>query len=97
MTWRIWFSHFGVEARDPLPGPTFPNFNESMHAAEAGQGLALGWRHLCDGTLASGRLVRPVEEVLRTEWAYYLMMPPASQVSEEARVFAEWIEAEVAG
>ena len=95
MNWRIWLSHFGVEVRDTLQGPHFLNFNESMHAAEAGQGLALGWRHLCDAPLEAGRLVRPVEEVLRTEWAYYLMLPPASQITEQAHAFAQWIEAEV--
>lgn len=97
MSWKIWLSQFGVELRGPLPGPHFLNFNEAMHAAEAGRGLALGWRHLCDGTLEAGRLVRPVEEVLRTEWAYYLMLPAAHQVTEPARIFAEWIESEVAG
>lgn len=94
MTWKIWLANFGVEARESLPGPHFPNFNEAMHAAEAGHGLALGWRHLCDRALASGRLVCPVKEVLRTEWAYYLMLPPPSQMGEPVRAFAEWIEAE---
>ena len=96
MTWHIWLSHFGVEIRHPLPGPHFSNFNEAMHAAEAGLGLSLGWRHLCDAALEAGRLIRPVEQVLRTEWAYYLMLPPAHQLTDQARTFAEWIEAEVA-
>ncbi len=96
MSWRIWLAQFGVEVRDPIPGPHFPNFNESMHAAEAGQGLALGWRHLCDSTLDAGRLVRPVEEVLHTEWAYYLMLPPDTQMTEQVRAFADWVEAEIA-
>ena len=95
MNWRLWFSNFGVEVRDPMPGPHFPNFNETMHAAEAGQGLALGWRHLCDAALEAGRLVRPVEEVLRTDWAYYLLLPPAHQFTDEVRAFTEWIEREV--
>ena len=40
--------------------------------------------------------MRPVNEVLHTEWAYYLMLPPASQITEPAKAFAEWIETEVA-
>ena len=95
MNWSIWLRAFGIETRTNLPGPVFYNFNEAMHAAETGQGVSLGWRHLCDDALETGRLVRPVEEVLQTEWAYYLMLPPAHQLSDQARAFADWIGEEV--
>lgn len=96
MNWRVWFSHFGVEVRETLPGPHFSNLNEALYAAEAGRGLALSWRHTCDAALDVGRLVRPVNEVLYTEWAYYLVLPPQHPLSDRVRAFAEWIAGEVA-
>ncbi len=94
MSWSVWLAGFGIKTHDALPGPHFPNFNEVMFAAESGQGLSLGWRHLCDDALRAGRLVRPVEEVLHTRWGYYLMLPAEAQRSEQAQAFADWIELE---
>ena len=95
MNWTLWLRAFGVEVGGSLPGPHFVNFNEAMYAAETGQGVSLGWRHLCDDALAAGRLVCPLDEVLQTDWAYYLMLPPAHQLSDQARAFADWIGEEV--
>ena len=94
MNWPVWLAHFGVTVTGTLAGPHFPNFNEVMFAAESGEGLSLGWRHLCDDALRAGRLVRPIEAVLHTQWGYYLMLPAADQRSEQAQAFADWIEAE---
>jgi LysR family glycine cleavage system transcriptional activator len=94
MSWPVWFEHFAIEAPPNLAGPQFPNFNEVMFAAESGQGLSLGWRHLCDDALAAGRLVRPLTQALHTQWGYYLMLPARHQRSDQAQAFAEWIELE---
>ncbi len=96
MNWPVWLAHFGIDLPETLQGPKFPNFNEVMFAAENGQGVSLGWRHLCDDALATGRLVRPVEETLNTQWAYYLLLPERHQAFDQAQAFADWVEEEAA-
>ena len=44
-------------------------------AACAGLGVALGWDGLIDDYLADGRLIRPIEASLATDFGYYLIYP----------------------
>ena len=55
-TWHDWFESVGR----PPPQLRYVDVSDYVYlleAAAAGQGLALGWRHLVDGHLAEGRLV----------------------------------------
>ena len=91
MTWEVWLSHFDVTPERDLPGPRFPNFNEFMRALETGAGIGLGWRHLCDDAVASGRLIPALPDSLTTNFAYYLHLPPKNARSKAAQMFADWI------
>ena len=44
-----------------------------IDAACAGQGVALGWRYLVDDLIAQGRLMRPIEQSLKTDFGYYFI------------------------
>jgi DNA-binding transcriptional LysR family regulator len=73
----------GGLARMTLPGaPRLPaariRFNSYpllVQAAVAGEGIGLGWRYFVDEFLHDGRLVRPVEEVMVTDFAFHLVEP----------------------
>ena len=56
MTWDDWFESAGC----PPPRPCYVDISDYVYlleAAAAGEGLALGWRHLVDGYLDEGRLI----------------------------------------
>lgn len=77
LSWRDWF-----EGCD-LPPPTeqarrlkINNYPLVIQSALNGQGLALAWANLVDDYLASGLLVRPVDNALITESQFYMLQPP---------------------
>lgn len=56
VTWHDWFESVGC----PIPRLRYTDIEDYVHmlkACVAGEGLALGWRHLVDGYLDAGTLV----------------------------------------
>lgn len=76
MNWHAWLEQIGVKT-DRLERPLlFNSYPLSIHAALDGVGVALGWGHLVDQMLASGKLVRPLGAThVRTRFGYYLLTP----------------------
>lgn len=63
------------------------------HAAEEGQGVALGWNILIQDQLKSGRLIAPFEARIDLDqpWGYYLIQSPLTELSPEAIRVRNWI------
>jgi DNA-binding transcriptional LysR family regulator len=62
-----------------------------VQAARDGLGVALGWKHLVDEPLAAGALARPLEQSVRTEFGYFLLMRQDREASPQAEVFRDWL------
>lgn len=91
MNWRVWLSGAGVHGiagREPLRINSYPLI---IQAAKAGQGIALGWRHLTDPDLANGTLVRPVQKSIVTEFGYHLIWSSAHPMDPLAQAFRDWL------
>src|SRR5210317_402365 len=73
MNWRLWLG--GNDIDEPLGNRNLQinSYPLVIDAACAGQGVALGWRYLVDELIAEGRLLRPLQQSLRTEFGYYLI------------------------
>jgi DNA-binding transcriptional LysR family regulator len=73
MNWRLWLG--GNDIDEPLGNRNLQlnSYPLVIDAACAGQGVALGWRYLVDDLIAAGRLLRPLQQALRTEFGYYLI------------------------
>jgi len=73
MNWRLWLG--GNDIDQPLANRNlqFNSYPLVIDAACAGQGVALGWRYLVDDLIAQGRLLRPVEQSLKTDFGYYFI------------------------
>ena len=73
-TWRAWVAAFGVEADGRVEhGPALNEMSLAIDAAVAGHGIALA------RDLAEGRLVRPIPEATRAEFAYRSSVPKPLQ------------------
>jgi LysR family glycine cleavage system transcriptional activator len=94
--WRTWLLAAGVDGVDPNRGPVFTDSGMLVQAAIAGQGVALARGVLAADALAEGRLVRPFELTLPTEFAYYLVCPEAKAGRPKIVAFREWLLREVA-
>ncbi|MFC6673002.1 transcriptional regulator GcvA [Marinobacterium aestuariivivens] len=94
MDWRNWLASQGIRLTGQRQDLQINNYPLLIQAAIAGQGVALGWRHLLDDLLASGLLVRPIAASLRTRRGYYLITPDTDRLSPNAQRFCDWVKIE---
>lgn len=82
----------------PAPGQLrFDNYTLLIQAAIAGQGVAIGWRHLVDALLDQGLLCRPVIETARSPMGYHVVLPQRKRRSAMIERFVEWLREEQVG
>ena len=86
LTWSEWFAEMNVAYRDEGKGLRFNDYTPTMHAALAGEGIALGWRHVVDGLMERGLLVRVGDRASRKEgqgchlvWSSAVPLSPPTQ------------------
>jgi DNA-binding transcriptional LysR family regulator len=97
LSWERWFRRMGVVPAGNLPGPRFNNYTIVVQAAQAGQGVALGWRRLLEKQLETGSLVRPIAASLPAEHSYYVATPHGAERTPEASAFHDWLLIEAGG
>lgn len=73
----------------------FDNYTLLIQAAIAGQGVAIGWRHLVDDLLAQGLLCRVCAESVRTEYGYYVLLPERKRRQRLVESFVIWLQSEL--
>ncbi len=91
VNWNEWLSHHDVEIPADNRRTEFNSLPWTIQAACSGQGIALGWKYLCDDLLASETLIRPIPEVLRTDRNYYMLYPVETKVSDDLDKIYQWI------
>lgn len=89
--WSDWLELAGIDDIDPLRGTVMDDTNVLIQAAIDGQGVALGSTHFVSDDLESGRLVRPFESILHSEFAYYVVCPTEYLDRSGVRAFREWL------
>ncbi|WP_299851151.1 LysR substrate-binding domain-containing protein [uncultured Roseovarius sp.] len=90
--WSIWFEAQEVDATNARYGPHYGNDLLTVKAVTEGQGLALlNDLYVKDG-LASGELVRALETVWPTKFAYYAVALPEAFEKPSVRSFVTWLK-----
>jgi len=88
--WDAWFRVLGESGRESR----WPLLNDSLSilmAAEQSQGIALTRWSLVVRDIEAGRLVRPIDTVVKTDWSYYFVSPPNFFDLPKVRVFRQWL------
>ena len=93
--WQEWLAVVGASGVNPLKGPRFEHFTMVIQAAVAGLGIAIMPRFLIEDELASGELVTPFPQTVRSANAYYLVYPEQKRDLPALKAFREWLLAEV--
>nr|WP_297350401.1 LysR substrate-binding domain-containing protein [uncultured Caldimonas sp.] len=93
--WDDWIAARGWGKVRPRGVLRFNQYDQIIHAAIAGQGIALGRLELLDPMIADGRLVvlAPSERSGERGHAYWLLTPPQPW-SAGVSALVQWIEAE---
>lgn len=94
--WMKWLTE--VSGKQVTVNRTFRSnsYNATIRAAEAGMGIALGWRRLVEAELMAGSLVVAYPEMLRSSAGCYLVCPPETAKGKDVQVLRAWIEQELA-
>ncbi len=77
-------------------GPCYPTFADMLEACRRDAGFALVRTSLVGVDIASGRLIRCLDESLPSDLHYHLIYPPAVLERPEVGAFRDWIIAEAA-
>jgi LysR family glycine cleavage system transcriptional activator len=99
INWRVWLTEQTVDLPQSGTGDrpgglrrlVINSYPLIVQAARDGLGVALGWKHLVDEPLAAGALVRPLEQMIRTEFGYYLLVRQDRKASPQAEAFRDWL------
>jgi LysR family glycine cleavage system transcriptional activator len=88
--WDPWFRVMGKSKRDNR----WSILNDSISvlmAAEQGEGIALSRWSLVARDIEAGRLVRPIDAVVKADWSTYFVAPPHYFDLPKVAAFREWL------
>lgn len=96
--WNLWFDGLGLPA-PPIKGQIFDDSLMLVEAAAAGLGVALARSGLVEGDLASGRLVRPLEQDVVSELGFFVVWRADNRKTARIAALRDWLigEAETSG
>ncbi|MBX5176329.1 LysR family transcriptional regulator [Rhizobium lentis] len=95
-SWSQWFSLTGANV-EFKPSLRFNHYTETIAAARAGQGIALGWRMLIGTFLEDGTLVQADGGELVAEDRYNVIVPSKAKRSNARNLAAAWLTASLHG
>ncbi|MBT3436360.1 MAG: transcriptional regulator GcvA [Oceanospirillaceae bacterium] len=93
--WNEWLRQADVKGINNKRGTTIDDTNVLIQAAIDSQGVALGSTPFVEDHLAAGRLVRLFDQVLITDYAYYVVCPKTHLQRPDVRALKEWLLAQV--
>jgi LysR family glycine cleavage system transcriptional activator len=88
--WDPWFRVMGKSKRDNR----WSKLNDSISvlmAAEQGEGISLSRWSLVARDIEAGRLVRPIDAVVKSEWSTFFVAPPHYFNLPKVVAFREWL------
>lgn len=94
--WRSWLIAAGMDHINTNAGPHFSHSHMVLKAAMEGQGIALGRSVLVADEIDAGKLVRPFDIAIPSEYAYYLVYPEIAVEQQKIATFQQWLLAEAA-
>jgi DNA-binding transcriptional LysR family regulator len=94
--WEPWLQAVGLPDLRPASTLTFTVYNETISAALAGQGVAIGRRPLVDALLKSRKLVAPFKDIAISTRRYAVLIEPSARARPAVRALEQWLLDEAA-
>jgi DNA-binding transcriptional LysR family regulator len=89
--WNDWFDVFDVDFIDRGEGLRLNDYALVIQAAMAGEGIAMGWRHVTDGLIQKRLLVPVLPQSWNTGEEFHLIWSDRTELSESAQQVRDWI------
>ena len=93
--WQLWLDAAGVVDVVPQHSLSFNYSNLMLQAAIDGLGVGLSQMALAGDDLAAGRLVKPFDITMPTDYAYYVVSPALTAERPKIVAFRNWLLDEV--
>lgn len=90
-SWETWLQRSDGDATAMDGGLRFSDYGLAVQAAIAGQGVVLASWPILKDVLSAGQLVRPFNEVVRTDTGYDIVTTELNSNRQEVEVFTSWI------
>ncbi len=94
--WAEWLEAHGGDPALARGGQHFSQTDHAIQAAIDGAGVLLGRLSLAAGDLEAGRLVQPLDGVLPSPFAYWLVTAAGRLCENPIRALASWLREEAA-
>ena len=92
MNWTTWLKSHHLNSPQSSMRTIVNTYPLAVQAAVDGLGVALGWQHLVDRYLESGKLLCPLgDKHVKTSDGYYLLVPKNAKSSKERDVVRNWL------
>jgi DNA-binding transcriptional LysR family regulator len=96
LDWTGWLARFGVSLPRGTPSFGFNDYSIVLQAAQEGQGVALGWRHIVAPLIERGLLVRPIDLSVTTDQPIHIVASRSGRLRPQAILLREWLIREAA-
>lgn len=90
-SWRVWLETMGLHGLHSAGSLEFNQYDQLIHAALEGQGVALGVSPLVRRHIRQGRLVGLFEQRFASPRGYYLITARFAATRPEVRDFTAWV------
>ncbi len=97
MSWLEWLKTQGVSDIHLPETLVLNDYQLVIQACIAGEGIALGWSITTGPLVDKGILVRPLDNQVHTNHAFYILGSKSARVSGRTRKYIDWIKAGVTG
>ncbi len=95
LTFAAWLEAHGLAGLVPRSSLTYDQYDQVLHAALHGQGVAIGRRSLIEYLLDEGRLVALFGEGASIPRALHAIYAPHAVERPEAKAFVAWMKEEI--
>lgn len=92
--WGMWLATAGADQVDATRGPVFTTEILAVAAAIDGHGVALVNEGIVGDDVAAGRLVKPFDLTIHTEFGFFVVCPEQTADLHKNAAFREWVLAE---
>lgn len=95
--WPVWLEAMKIADLKPAGVLHISSYDQLIHAAMEGQGVALGRFPITAALLRARKLVAPFADTVASPRSYTLLVSPLSAARPEVAAFAAWIRDEARG
>lgn len=96
MRWADWFAQTGTRPSHAMASLRFTYFTDTLLAAKAGGGIAMGWDMLLGDDLGKGALVKIGDQEISAQAAYNLVVSQERKASLQVELVKNWLAHELA-